>query len=108
MANRGRANSGDSQFFIIHQNSRNLDGRHAVFGRVTHGLEVVDQIAGVKVDTGGRWGPKNRPIKSVVIESISIEPGLHAVRNGSESEQRVGDIGNLEAASQGVAETGMP
>jgi len=45
MAHAGR-NTGGSQFFICHsrQNTAHLDGNHTCFGRVTEGLDVIDQI----------------------------------------------------------------
>jgi peptidyl-prolyl cis-trans isomerase B (cyclophilin B) len=47
MAHAGR-NTGGSQFFVCHgrQNTAHLDGNHTCFGRVTEGLEVIDQIQG--------------------------------------------------------------
>ena len=52
MAHRG-PNTGGSQFFICHSrnNTSHLDGVHTCFGKVTDGLEVVDQIvAGDKMN----------------------------------------------------------
>ena len=45
MAHRGR-NTGGSQFFICHNrsNTKHLDRQHTVFGKVTDGLDVLDQI----------------------------------------------------------------
>ena len=45
MAHAG-TNTGGSQFFVCHnrQNTQHLDGNHTCFGKVTDGLDVLDQI----------------------------------------------------------------
>lgn len=45
MAHRGK-DTGGSQFFICHSrtNTAHLDGVHTCFGKVTEGIEIIDQI----------------------------------------------------------------
>ena len=72
--------SAGSQFFIMHKTSPHLDGQYAAFGRVIEGMDVVDAVAAVQTDLA------DKPIKSVVIESVSVEtfgldiPDLEIIR----------------------------
>lgn len=56
MARSSMPNSASSQFFIMHADAPYLDGQYAAFGRVTEGMEVVDEIADVPTD--GRDKPR--------------------------------------------------
>ncbi len=79
MARGNSPDSAGSQFFIVHADSPDLDGQYTVFGRVTDGMEVVDAVTRVEIDTYGRYGPRDRPYpENVVIESIRIEPASPA------------------------------
>jgi len=73
MANTGSPHSGGSQFFILVADAPHLDGKHTAFGRVVSGMDVVDRIAHVERDIYGRYGPPDRPLENVVIESVRIE-----------------------------------
>ncbi|HWP42021.1 MAG TPA: peptidylprolyl isomerase, partial [Blastocatellia bacterium] len=67
MANRGRPETGTSQFFIMHQNYA-LAPNYTIFGRVIEGIEVVDQIASAPTS-----GPMNRPVSPVAMKRVYME-----------------------------------
>ena len=60
--------SASSQFFIVTGDSPFLDGEYAGFGKVIEGLDVVEEIDDVEVDS-----ISNAPNKEVVIKSITID-----------------------------------
>ena len=62
--------SARSQFFIVHQDSTQLDGDYAVFGYVTEGMEIVDEICenAFVVDLNGTVPAEYQPI----IESVEV------------------------------------
>jgi cyclophilin family peptidyl-prolyl cis-trans isomerase len=65
MANAG-PNTGGSQFFVTLAATPWLDDRHAVFGKVVEGMEVVRKIG--KTDTGRN----DRPREDVVMEKVEL------------------------------------
>ena len=65
MANSG-PNTGGSQFFITLAATPWLDGKHAIFGKVTVGLDVVKAIGKLKV------GPGDRPVEDVVMTKVTV------------------------------------
>ncbi|MDE1155212.1 MAG: peptidylprolyl isomerase [Acidobacteriaceae bacterium] len=65
MANAG-PNTNGSQFFITVTDTSWLTGRHTIFGEVTEGYDIVEKISKVARN------PMDRPLKPVVLESVSI------------------------------------
>ena len=71
MARTQVPDSASSQFFIMHETSPHLDGEYAAFGKITEGLEVIDEIASVET-TSLANGMSDVPVESVVIKSANI------------------------------------
>ena len=67
MARSMNPNSAGSQFFIMHEDAPHLDQQYAAFGKVTEGMEVVDQIANTKVDYN------DRPVEEQKMASIRVD-----------------------------------
>ena len=65
MANAG-PNTGGSQFFVTLAATPWLDGRHAVFGKVTEGIDVIKAIGSCET------GYQDRPVKEVIMEKVYI------------------------------------
>jgi peptidyl-prolyl cis-trans isomerase B (cyclophilin B) len=67
MARAMDPNSAGSQFFIMHADAPHLDGSYAAFGKVTEGMDTVDDIA----STPTNWN--DAPKTPVKIKSIRVD-----------------------------------
>lgn len=67
MARSMMPDSAGSQFFVMHKTSPHLDGDYAAFGKVTEGMEVVNEIAECETD----WN--DRPLSEQKLRSVTVE-----------------------------------
>lgn len=67
MARSQNPNSASSQFFIMHEDAPHLDGSYAAFGKVTNGMDTVDEIAASRVGFDGQT-----PLVAPVIKTIEV------------------------------------
>jgi peptidyl-prolyl cis-trans isomerase A (cyclophilin A) len=65
------AGTGATGFFITLAPASMLDGRHAIVGEVTSGLDVAKKIADVPRDASERGG--DRPLKPVLLKSARVQ-----------------------------------
>lgn len=66
MARAMDPNSAGSQFFIMHADAPHLDGDYAAFGKVTEGMNGVDNIAKTKTNY------MDKPLEDQKIKSIRV------------------------------------
>lgn len=67
MARSMMPDSAGSQFFIMHKAAPHLDGQYAAFGKVTDGMEIVNEIAEVDTDFS------DKPLDPQIIRKITVD-----------------------------------
>ncbi len=67
MARSMMPDSAGSQFFIMHKNAPHLDGQYAAFGKVTEGMDVVDEIAECDTDYA------DKPLDPQVMAKVTVD-----------------------------------
>lgn len=70
-------NSGYAQFFIMAQDESALDGYYTAFGKVTEGMEIVDEITKLETtvetdENSGETTTTTKPVNPPVIKSITV------------------------------------
>lgn len=58
-----------TQFFVVHKDAHQLDGRYAAFGQLVEGFEVLDKIASLPTYGKETW---NKPLKMPIMTQIEI------------------------------------
>lgn len=58
--------SASSQFFIMHKNAPHLDGEYAAFGKITDGLDIVDEIANAATNR------QDCPLTPIVMKTMRL------------------------------------
>ncbi len=72
MARAQNPNSAGSQFFLMVADSPHLDGAYAAFGKVTEGMDVVNEI--VKLDRDRNDRPLTPPVmKKVTVDTRGVD-----------------------------------
>lgn len=69
-------NSACSQFFIMTKDTTSLDGQYAAFGEVKEGMDIVDEISNLEVETresGEEGKTADKPINPPVITKITVD-----------------------------------
>lgn len=71
-------NSGYAQFFIMAQDESALDGYYTAFGKVTEGMEIVDEITKLETavetdEDSGETTETTKPVNPPVIKSITVD-----------------------------------
>jgi peptidyl-prolyl cis-trans isomerase B (cyclophilin B) len=67
MARAQAPDTAGSQFFIMVEPNQQLDGQYAAFGKVTEGMDVVDNIVNVKT------GQNDKPVKEVKMKKVTVD-----------------------------------
>jgi cyclophilin family peptidyl-prolyl cis-trans isomerase len=71
MANAGPNTNGSQFFVIVGPSGRQLPKNYTIFGKVTAGMEVVDDIARTPT-TGPSGGERSTPVEPITLKKVTI------------------------------------
>jgi peptidyl-prolyl cis-trans isomerase B (cyclophilin B) len=71
MARTNDPNSAGSQFFIMVDQSANLDGQYAAFGRVVEGIDAVDAVVNAERDF------RDKPVEEQRMKTVTVDTKGH-------------------------------
>jgi len=72
MARAMRPDSGGSQFFVMHERAKHLDGKYAAFGKTIEGMNVVNRIAECDINYGDV--PRYKEVMTqVTVDTFGVE-----------------------------------
>jgi peptidyl-prolyl cis-trans isomerase B (cyclophilin B) len=72
MARSSAPDSASSQFFIMHGDINQLDGKYAAFGKLIEGETTLDKIADTPVSPDPFSGEPSLPQKDVVMKKVTV------------------------------------
>ncbi|MGL6173579.1 MAG: peptidylprolyl isomerase [Cellulosilyticaceae bacterium] len=75
MARAQDFNTEGSQFFVLLEDDRSLNGQYSAFGRVIEGLEILESMTTLELDEN------YKPREELLIEKIEIKEGQQVVEN---------------------------
>lgn len=99
MANTGQPNSGGSQFFVMFRPTMHLNGRHAVFGRVMEGFDVLAKIQRNRDENDEPTGDK--PDKIVSAKVLRKRPHEYKVKKIGAADEEAAEQPRPGGAQQG-------
>lgn len=75
MARAQDFNTEGSQFFVLLEDDRSLNGQYSAFGRVVEGLEILESMTTLELDEN------YKPREELLIEKIEVETSHQVVEN---------------------------